>query len=30
VRVEAPLGEQLQINFGQKRLRIAGARVRFF
>jgi transposase len=30
VRVETAPGDQLQIDFGQKRLRIAGARVRIF
>ena len=30
VRVETPPGDQLQIDFGQKRLQIAGARVRVF
>jgi transposase len=30
VRVETPPGDQLQIDFGQKRLQIAGVRVRIF
>jgi hypothetical protein len=30
IRVEVPPGDQLQIDFGQKRVRIAGALVRVF
>lgn len=30
VRVETPPGDQLQVDFGQKRVRIAGVRVRIF